>query len=93
MQLAKVIGNVVATRKDEQLIGHKLLLIQPITPDRVATGLLVAASTEDGMVEALERPDRRWAISVQWHPERDEMATEQKPLFAAFVNACNQIRL
>ena len=43
MQIAKVIGNVVATRKDEQLIGHKLLLIQPITPDRVATGQSLVA--------------------------------------------------
>jgi putative glutamine amidotransferase len=65
---------------------------QAVTPDRVASGLLVAASTGDGVVEALERPDRHWAISVQWHPERDEIATEQKPLFAAFVEACNQIR-
>ena len=31
MQLAKVIGTVVATIKDNGLIGHKILLIQPLT--------------------------------------------------------------
>ena len=32
MQLARVIGDVVVTRKDEQLDGIKLLLLQPLTP-------------------------------------------------------------
>jgi ethanolamine utilization protein EutN len=31
MQLAKVIGTVVVTRKDENLTGIKLLLVQPLT--------------------------------------------------------------
>lgn len=61
---------------------------QAVTLDRVAPGLRVAATTEDGVVEALEQPERRWALSVQWHPERDEIATAQRPLFAAFVEAC-----
>jgi ethanolamine utilization protein EutN len=38
MQLARVIGNVVATRKDENLVGIKLLLVQPLTPDRAPAG-------------------------------------------------------
>ena len=38
MQLARVIGNVVVTRKDEQLTGIKLLLVQPLTPTRELAG-------------------------------------------------------
>jgi len=38
MQLAKVIGNVVATRKDESLVGLKLLVIRPLTADREPAG-------------------------------------------------------
>ena len=38
MQLAKVIGDVVATRKDENLIGIKLLIVQPLNADRQASG-------------------------------------------------------
>jgi microcompartment protein CcmK/EutM len=38
MQLAKVIGDVVATRKDAGLVGLKLLIIQPLTPDREPAG-------------------------------------------------------
>ena len=44
MQLARVIGDVVATRKDENLVGLKLLLVQPLSPEREAVGRpLVAA--------------------------------------------------
>ncbi|HEY7286797.1 MAG TPA: EutN/CcmL family microcompartment protein [Vicinamibacterales bacterium] len=38
MQLARVIGDVVATRKDEALSGIKLLLVQPMTPERQPVG-------------------------------------------------------
>jgi ethanolamine utilization protein EutN len=36
--LAKVVGTVVATRKDEGLRGAKLLVIQPLLPDRSPAG-------------------------------------------------------
>lgn len=38
MQLARVVGTVVATRKEAGLTGLKLLVIQPLTPDRQPTG-------------------------------------------------------
>ena len=38
MQIGRVIGDVVATRKDESLTGITLLIVQPVTPDRQDTG-------------------------------------------------------
>jgi microcompartment protein CcmK/EutM len=38
MQLARVLGDVVATRKDENLVGIKLLVVQPLTPERKDVG-------------------------------------------------------
>jgi microcompartment protein CcmK/EutM len=38
MQLARVIGEVVATHKDENLVGIKLLVVQPLTADGQAAG-------------------------------------------------------
>jgi len=38
VQLARVIGEVVATRKDESLVGIPLLVVQPLTPEREAAG-------------------------------------------------------
>jgi microcompartment protein CcmK/EutM len=38
MQLARVIGNVVATVKNDLLAGRKLLVIQPVDAQLEATG-------------------------------------------------------
>src|SRR6185295_10149155 len=44
MQLARVIGDVVVTVKDQNLAGITLLVVQPLTPDHKPTGRpLVAA--------------------------------------------------
>jgi len=43
MQLARVIGTVVATEKHEALEGIKLLIVQPLTPDGEPTGRPVVA--------------------------------------------------
>jgi microcompartment protein CcmK/EutM len=43
MQLARVIGDVVATRKDPGFEGIKLLVIQPIAPDGADSGRALVA--------------------------------------------------
>jgi ethanolamine utilization protein EutN len=43
MLLARVIGDVVATRKDESLVGIKLLVLQPLTPRRENAGRTLVA--------------------------------------------------
>jgi len=46
MMLARVIGTVVCTRKEESLTGIKLLLIQPLSAERQPAGKpLVALDT------------------------------------------------
>ncbi|MFN8585347.1 MAG: gamma-glutamyl-gamma-aminobutyrate hydrolase family protein [Dehalococcoidia bacterium] len=78
------------------ILGHAPLRVnsrhhQAVTPDRLAPGLTVAATTEDGIIEALEDSSKRWALSVQWHPERAEMDGEpSRALFEAFVGACRR---
>ena len=38
MQLARVIGDIVVTRKDANLASLVLLLVQPLTPEREPVG-------------------------------------------------------
>jgi len=63
--------------------------------DRVGAGLRPAASSEDGVVEALElaEPGRGWFLAVQWDPE-DTAAddTAQQHLFGALVSAASANR-
>ena len=56
--------------------------------DRVATGLRVVATSEDGVIEGIESVDERWwIIGAQWHPE--ELVRTPEPwdrnLFAAYA--------
>jgi ethanolamine utilization protein EutN len=43
MQLARVIGDIVATRKDDNLSGITLLVLQPIAADGTANGRTLVA--------------------------------------------------
>jgi microcompartment protein CcmK/EutM len=69
MQLARVIGDVVATRKDEGLSGLKLLLIQPLLPDRKPAGrALVAADAVGAGVGEVVFFVRGKEASFPFHP-------------------------
>ena len=53
MLLAKVVGTVVATRKDERLVSNKLLMARAVDPrdsTRLEGGYLVAVDTVDAGV-------------------------------------------
>jgi putative glutamine amidotransferase len=38
---------------------------------RLGRGLTATASSPDGVIETIERVDRRFAVGLQWHPEID----------------------
>ena len=38
--------------------------------DRLGEGLRIAARADDGATEAIELPEKRFALGVQWHPEK-----------------------
>ena len=48
MQIARVIGDVVSTIKQPALEGHKLLVVQPVHPDRTPAGRAVVAVDATG---------------------------------------------
>jgi ethanolamine utilization protein EutN len=48
VQIARVMGDVVATVKDAALAGQKLLVLQPVTPDRQPTGRMLVALDATG---------------------------------------------
>jgi putative glutamine amidotransferase len=55
---------------------------------RLGEGLRVSARAEDGLVEGIELPGKRFAVGVQWHPE-DQAGTDavQARLFGEFARA------
>jgi putative glutamine amidotransferase len=55
---------------------------------RIGEGLREVAWAEDGTVEAIEDPERRFAVGVLWHPE----AGEDQRLFEALVTEARVYR-
>lgn len=56
--------------------------------DRVGEGLVIAARSPDGIIEAVEMPEFPFVIGVQWHPEMTaESDRYQQRIFDAFVSA------
>jgi anthranilate synthase component 2/putative glutamine amidotransferase len=52
-------------------------------------GWRVTARDDDGLVEAIESRNRRFAVGVQWHPEKEDGETPHLGLFRALVEAAS----
>lgn len=72
------------------LIGSSVLRDVPVSHhqavDRLGHGLVATAWSQDQIVEAIELPDHRFCLGVQWHPEQ---MPEEKTLFGGFMEAAS----
>jgi putative glutamine amidotransferase len=65
---------------------------QAVRMEMLGEGLLPSAMSPDGCVEALESPEHRFVLGVQWHPERPEIIDRSRSLFAALIAAAREAR-
>src|SRR5205085_7781036 len=64
-------GSLAGRAAGEELHGTKSHHHQGV--DEVGEGLVVTGySTLDDLPEAIEHPEKRFVLGVQWHPEADE---------------------
>jgi len=85
MLFARVIGNVVCTRKDEKLVGTKLLMVQPVdapegvgAPDKPKGNPLVA-------IDAVGAGEGELVLVVQGSSARQTKRTEGNPVDATIM--------
>jgi ethanolamine utilization protein EutN len=66
MILARVVGNVVATQKDERYEGTRILVVQPINPDGTFAGeeLLALDSVDAGVGDTVIVVREGWSAST-----------------------------
>ncbi|MCD6326725.1 EutN/CcmL family microcompartment protein [bacterium] len=87
MILAKVVGNIVATRKDEKLRGAKLLVIQPVALDGSLGGSLLIAKDTVGAGAG------ETVIVVQGSSARMAHLSKDVPLDAAIIAIVDEIKV
>jgi len=75
-RLGRILG---AGRVEVNSIHHQAV-------SSLGAGLIATATAPDGLIEALEAPDARFFLGVQWHPEEIFDRHPQMPLlFSAFA--------
>jgi putative glutamine amidotransferase len=75
-----------------RLLGRESVMVNSLHAqgiDRIAPGLRVEATAEDGQIEAVSLPSAKgFLLALQWHPEwPDPNGAISRPLFTAFGDA------
>lgn len=87
MILARVVGTVVATRKDPRLEGHKLLIVKPVSPEgKDEAGYLIA-------VDTVSAGNRETVIVVGGSSARMADGCKDKPIDQAIIGIVDTVDL
>jgi ethanolamine utilization protein EutN len=87
MILARVVGSVVATRKDPRLEGKTLLILKPITPDgKDEAGYVIS-------VDTVSAGFRETVIAVSGSSARMAQGCKDVPVDSAIVGIVDTIHL
>jgi ethanolamine utilization protein EutN len=86
MQLARVVGTVVATQKHPKFVGAKLLLVQPITLDDQprGTALLAVDSVGAGVHEKV-------LIVIEGRAAGEALGRKGAPVDAAIIGIVDEV--
>ncbi len=87
MILARVVGTVVATRKDPRLEGKKLLVVKPVSPEgKDEAGYVVA-------VDTVGAGNRETVICVSGSSARMAEGCKDTPVDTSIVGIVDSVRL
>jgi microcompartment protein CcmK/EutM len=87
MILARVVGTVVATRKDPRLEGFKLLIVKPVSPEgKDEAGYVVAVDTVSAGIG-----DR--VITVSGSSARMADGCKDRPVDNAIIGIVDEVHL
>ncbi|MEO8358876.1 MAG: EutN/CcmL family microcompartment protein [Vicinamibacteria bacterium] len=87
MQVGRVIGTLVATRKDERLVGTKMLVVRTMDPSfKEEQGYVVAVDTVNAGIG-----DR--VLLVSGSSARLAQGMKEAPIDAAIIGVVDQVEL
>jgi microcompartment protein CcmK/EutM len=87
MILARVVGTIVATRKDPRLEGFKILIVKPVAPDgKEEAGYVIA-------VDTVSAGSKETVIVVSGSSARMAEGCKDKPVDATIVGIVDTVSL
>ena len=86
MLIAKVVGDVVASQKVSGIVGHKLLLVQPVDVKGAAKGNAFVASDSVGAGSS------EWVLVCQGSSARMTPVSEGRPIDAVVIGIVDTIQ-
>ena len=91
MFLARVIGSVVSTKKDEVMKGHKLLLLRPMLVDESDPAQFRPGSNTLVAVDAMGAGNGELVLFCQGSSARQTSGLKQLPIDAAVVGIVDSV--
>jgi ethanolamine utilization protein EutN len=89
--LARVIGSVVSTKKDEVMKGHKLLLLRPMLVDESDPARFRPGSNTLVAVDAMGAGNGELVLFCQGSSARQTSGLKQLPIDAAVVGIVDSV--
>jgi putative glutamine amidotransferase len=83
--------SISAGSKLSQIVGASQIDVNTFHREAlvsVTDNIVVSARAPDGIIEAIELPGHKFAVGVQWHPEKLTNDASNIALFDEFVRAC-----
>ena len=87
MILARVVGTVVATRKDPRLEGCKLIIVQPVSPEGKPEGGYIIS------VDTVSAGNRELVLCVSGSSARMAEGCKEKPVDNAIIGIVDTVSL
>ncbi|MGE5571453.1 MAG: EutN/CcmL family microcompartment protein [Bacillota bacterium] len=88
MVIGRVVGSVVATQKNESLVGSKMLLVQPLDPDGIDYGQeILAIDTQDA------GPGDTVLVVSEGNSSRQAMGKSDAPVDSVIIGVVDTIRV
>ena len=87
MILARVVGTVVATRKDPRLEGKKLIIIQPVSPDGKPEGGYIVS------VDTVSAGNKELVLAVAGSSARMAEGCKDTPVDSAIIGIVDAVDL
>ncbi len=91
MILARVEGNLIATKKNPKMTGRKLLLVRPLYVDTKEPDALKQGTSTLVAVDSLGAGDGELVLVVQGSSARSSMTEKDTPVDAAVIGIVDSI--